>query len=257
MSEAGRDLAVVIFILIALGALWVTTGGPEKGSFQNPFVMPPIPVQEADFGVLDAVPGVGGQPTTGQPVGGAGATGLPSQGGAGTVELPKAKKDVKLVASKWIAAESDPDKEYIELQAPTGNTEPVLITATEKDGEIEIEGERVRTRTNFPLSIGENNQLMITKKDGTTKEVAILPDAAVKNLEQKGFVPTLEAELTVDESTKEAVYDVDVKEEKRFLGLFKVTFDKRARISAKTGEVSDESSPRLPFWQRFLDRFSF
>lgn len=150
-----------------------------------------------------------------------------------------------------------PKKEKLRIEQEDAPS--LQVHSNDEDGDDEslvIDSEKVRTRTNFPLLIGEDNSLSIVHRDGTPKPVTILPDAAMKRLELKGFTPTPVAELTV--SGNEPVYDVDVKEVKRFLGVFKqIAFDKHARIQAKTGEISDQPSPQMSAWQRFLDRFSF
>lgn len=158
-------------------------------------------------------------------------------------------RDGKVLQSKDTVI---PKEEKLRLERE--NDVPVEISSTKQD-ELVVESTRTRTRTNFPLSIGEDNTLMVTHPDGTTKSVTVLPDQAVANLEQKGFVTAAEPELTIQ--SEEAVYEVPVKEEKRFLGLFKVVFDKRAEVSAESGEVESKLPAYVTAWQRFLERFSF
>lgn len=155
---------------------------------------------------------------------------------------------------KVVATKDTPLPKAERLRIEQEDNSTLEVVASEED-ELTIHSSKTRTRTNFPLSIGEDNTLVITSPDGTQKEVTVLPDAAVKHLENKGFAPPSETELITEEEAP--VYRADVKEEKRFLGLFKLVFDKRATVNAETGEVEGELSPRASAWHRFLDRFSF
>lgn len=56
------------------------------------------------------------------------------------------------------------------------------VSIASDDGNLVLRKNKVKARTGFPLSIDVNTgQLTITHPDGTTKNVAILPDQAVEN----------------------------------------------------------------------------
>lgn len=136
------------------------------------------------------------------------------------------------------------DGERLELKAREGRT-------------VELKGERVRMRTNFPLTVGEDNALIITKKDGTQKTVTFLPDAAVANLEAKGFI-TDSTETNLEESADGTpVYKFEAQEEKKLFGLFRRQFKKSVEVSAETGEIVGEADSEPSAFGRFLSRFAF
>lgn len=145
-----------------------------------------------------------------------------------------------------------PPKERLRIEQPDHTS---LEVEAQSDQQLVINSTKTRTRTNFPLSIQENNTLVITRPDGSEKAVTVLPDAAVANLESKGFTPPSETELI--DTADAPVYQTDVKQEKRFLGIFKLVVDKRVTVNTESGEVESALSPRASAWQRFLDRFSF
>lgn len=121
-----------------------------------------------------------------------------------------------------------------------------------KDG-MELEQRSVRAKTTVPISIGEHNELMVKTQAGE-KEVGVLPDAAVQKLLEQGiFSKTQTAVGTGETQTKQEVtltekngmveYTVKGQKEEKFLGLFPVTAQVEARISAETGAVTSVSRP--------------
>lgn len=152
-----------------------------------------------------------------------------------------------------------PPEEKVRIEKPDKPDKPILLSPDERDHSIvieDIEG-KVRTRTNFPISIGEDNQLKITKRDGTTKEVTVLPSAAVEKIEQKGFVPR-EARLTESEHTDDLVYEINgIVHSRNVLGI-NMRFQTDAEISARTGEIVREVlTPDTPWLQRMIGRVFF
>lgn len=129
------------------------------------------------------------------------------------------------------------------------------INAVEGD-KLEIVRDRIKARTDHPLSIGDNNELIVTRPDGTEKVVTVLPDTAADNLRARGLEPTSEeVELEVEGETP--VYHFDTQAEKRFLGLFKFVSRQRTSVSAETGEVVGSESAETSPWRRLLDRLPF
>ncbi len=144
---------------------------------------------------------------------------------------------------------------------------------------LEIRQGRVRARTNFPLSVGSNNELIVTTPAGA-REVAILPDTAVSRLLASGVLssvsftgvpaglagatgadgalaptttpgeqPTQEVVLT--EQNGFLVYRVNGTKTVKFLGLTPVVAPVTANVSAETGAVMTVSQP----W--YLNTFGF
>lgn len=146
------------------------------------------------------------------------------------------------------------DDENLHVEGENGELLTVNFVG---DDELELHGERVRTRTHFPITIGANGELIITKPDGTEKTVTVLPDAALKNLEQKGFeIATSSAELAEDEEG-EPVYEFETLEEKRIFGLFRSSFKGKTTVSAETGEVVGTESQETSFFRRLFEALSF
>lgn len=124
--------------------------------------------------------------------------------------------------------------------------------------ELEIEG--VRARTNFPISIGPNNELIITTPAGS-KVVTVLPDAAVKNLLEKGFpvaspsgvqpgdgspsatLTGLSQDVVLVEEDGALVYKAKVKKSSRLLGLVTIEGEYEAKVSAETGQIIQYKEP--------------
>jgi len=150
-----------------------------------------------------------------------------------------------------------PPREKIRLEKPERPDKPLIISAsTDNSPVLEIETTEIKTRTEHPLSIGENNELIVTRPDGTEKTVTVLPDQAAEKIRQKGFTREGDrAELKVE--SDQPVYRFQTNRFKRLFGLFRTKFSQNVSVSAETGEVvttiSSESSP----FRRFLERFSF
>lgn len=143
------------------------------------------------------------------------------------------------------------------------------LTIRANNDEVEVEQGRVRARTRFPITIGPNNELIITTPAGT-KVVTILPEEAVKNLIQKGFPvasssastepsevsPSAEldaekqdVELQNDDGT--LTYHAKQKKIVKFLGIIPVEGEVEAKVSAETGQVLEFKEP----W--YLTSFGF
>lgn len=140
-------------------------------------------------------------------------------------------------------------------------------------GEVTIKKQKIKARTGFPLSIDlATNQLIVTRPDGTTKAVAVLPDKAVENFmrhkkinlinfEDQDGTPSAEpgdntgtesAENTEDETQisliekdDELVYKIQGKKKLKLLGLFPITTPTTGYVSAETGEVVDQEEPLI------------
>jgi hypothetical protein len=146
-----------------------------------------------------------------------------------------------------------PENEPLHVEQPDGSQLEVSPTA---NSELEIKGEKVRTRTHMPVTIGANNALIITKKDGTQKTVAFLPDQAVANLEAKGFTVTNTTTELSESSTGEMVYTVEAKKEKKLFGLFRTEFSQESQVSAETGDVVSTTSTESSPLRRWLERLA-
>lgn len=151
------------------------------------------------------------------------------------------------------------------------------------EGGTTIEKDHVKVRTGFPLSIDvSSGQLIVTRPDGTTKNVAVLPDQAIENFMRNKKVNLInvpptntgsgsatttpdseatssaqgssETEVKLVEKDNKLVYEIKGKKKLKVLGFIPVETDTTGYVSAENGDVvgQDES----PF-TKFLNFISF
>lgn len=191
-------------------------------------------------------------------------------------EAKEGKVEVRVKVKNEAEPEEQEDEAELEMEEEEASEPAELVEEIEvregigkntlkikaKDGELEIEQRRVRARTNFPLTLGQNNELIVTTSAGT-REVTILPDEAVRRLLQEGVFTEISAtgsgELpgaTVPGIATGTKQEIELKEERgallyeargikdvRLLGLVPLAVPVTARISAETGVVAGVSQP--------------
>lgn len=162
--------------------------------------------------------------------------------------------------------------ESVRIRQSAKNDE-VEIRAT--GNEIEMNQNNIRTRTRFPLSVNDKNEITVTTPKGT-QTVTVLPEEAVKEAFRRGAMTsfgsmgqpgkqiesggngdkdeiqqnnTQQVEL-VDENGQ-LEYKVDGLKEAKLFGFFPVSSSVETRISAETGAVTSVSQP----W--FFSNFGF
>lgn len=121
---------------------------------------------------------------------------------------------------------------------------------------VEIKQGKTRVRTDFPLAIGANNELIVTTPNGSRK-ITVLPDAAVSNLLRNGILTISEASpaaqseqgINLVAEDDKLVYKVRGTKNVKFLGLVPVAAPVEANVSAESGTVS---SVVLPFYLNFF-----
>ncbi|KKU89292.1 MAG: hypothetical protein UY18_C0001G0024 [Microgenomates group bacterium GW2011_GWF2_47_9] len=145
-----------------------------------------------------------------------------------------------------------PIKEKLRVEKSDGS----FLEINALKDKLEITTSRLNAHTSLPLSLGENNELIVTRADGEQKIVSVLPDEAADKLASLGLLTTDESvELEIENEIP--VYKFSATEDKKVLGLFKLAFKKRAYLSAESGEVVlSESAESTPF-KRFLESISF
>lgn len=140
-------------------------------------------------------------------------------------------------------------------------------------GDIILKKDKVKARTGFPLSIDlATNQLIVTRPDGSTKAVTVLPDKAIENFmkhkkinlveppdpsgtpsaEQGDNTGSESAETSEDgtqvsliERDDQLVYEIKGKKKLKLLGFIPVTAPTTGYVSAETGDVVAEEKPLL------------
>jgi len=144
------------------------------------------------------------------------------------------------------------------------------IHISSDDGHLKLTHNAVRVRMNFPLSIDPVTRELIVNTPAGEKTVAILPDAALKNLLVKGFLTEVasgsgtntdasgSAVLAQDLELKlingNLVYEVKGSKKEKFLGFMQVTLPRTVTVSALSGEVLSETQSIL---SSILGFFSF
>lgn len=137
----------------------------------------------------------------------------------------------------------------------------------ERQKRLEIIQNKITTRTDFALKIGEKNDISVTLPNGKTKEIS-LPDQALAHLTEKGILTQTDGsnyELTAGKNG-DPVYVADGQVEKKFLGIpfLKLKFAQKMEVAATTsddgttqsGDVVDTTSQETSPWRRFLERLS-
>lgn len=146
--------------------------------------------------------------------------------------------------------EIEPDEDDDKIRVATGSA----------DGEMVFSRNRVRARTNFPLSVDlTTNELIVTTPNGV-KRVSILPDQAIANLLANGVIdrvestdPAAEPEVELTETDGEPAYEVSGESDQKFLGFMPVKIKAKIKVSAETGEVT---GTQQAFLARIIDFLS-
>lgn len=182
------------------------------------------------------------------------------------VEGDKIKIKQKMKDARGRETESEmqlENGEELQVESKDGDETKKFKLRARKDNRLEVEKDGVKISTKLPISINENNELVVTRPDGTTKIVAVMPDQALKMLREQNITP--DETLTDDngdstglpeleEEDGQSVYKIDGEKKERILGLFKVAYKTKAVVSAETGEIVRTEVSNL---DRFLSLFSF
>lgn len=123
-------------------------------------------------------------------------------------------------------------------------------------GELEITKDKFKGRTRLPLSVNSNNELMVTRPDGSTKIVSVLPDQAVTKMLENGVLVSVDnVELTTNESG-EPVYQVKQEVNKKFLGFIAMKFGSETSVSATDATDVTTTSTETSPWRKFMERLA-
>lgn len=143
-------------------------------------------------------------------------------------------------------------KENETLHVEQEDGESVDIDATGPD-ELEIKKDDFKGRTRLPISVNSDNELMITRPDGTTKIVTVLPDEAIVAMSRKGVVVDSDkVELTTDE-VGDPVYEVKQEVSKKLLGFINMNFAAETTVSASDPNIVTTTSAETSPWRRLLE----
>ncbi len=150
------------------------------------------------------------------------------------------------------------EDDEVEIE-PNDDEDKVKIATGSGEDEMVITRNRVRARTNFPLSVDLNtNELIVTTPNGV-KRVTVLPDQAIAKLLQNNVIdrvesPETETEAELTEAAGMPAYEVSGESDQKLLGVVPVKIKSKVKVSAETGEViSTEKTLR----DRLFDLLSF
>ena len=135
----------------------------------------------------------------------------------------------------------------------TGEGITKKIKIESEDGDFEVESElQIEQSSN-------GSQITITKTNGETVVIDILPDAALEIARQrlrfkKRFRNMNMSDISINleeiehKNIPRVVYNIQTNQHGRFLGIFKLVMNVEAQIDPETGEVIDAKRP----WWAFL-----
>lgn len=153
--------------------------------------------------------------------------------------------------------------EELQVESKDGDETKQFKLRARQDDSLEVEQNGVRVSTKLPISLNKNNELVVTRPDGTTKILAVMPDQALKMLREQNITPDETIKDASGDSTGlpeleeedgQSVYKIDGAKQAKILGLFKTTYKTKAVVSAETGEII---RTELSGFDRFLSLFSF
>lgn len=173
------------------------------------------------------------------------------------VKLKAENGTLKLEAETETGETSDLGEDN-EIEIENKDDDKIRVATGSADGEIILSRNRIRARTNFPLSIDlKTNELIVTTPNGV-KQVTVLPDQAIDNLLTKNVIDRVELkneeELELTEENGEPVYEVSGESDQKLLGMFPVKIKAKIKISAETGKVVNTQKTVI---DRLVDLFSF
>lgn len=175
------------------------------------------------------------------------------------------------IDKKKVPIQKEVEKELIEdIESGLAQVKEVEI-ATE-ESELELKRQKIKARTGFPLTIDvATNQLIVTRPDGTTKAVSVLPDQAVSNFIRHKKVDLINFEeppigsgsgetdntgtgsADLENNTKielveydnQIAYEIKGKKKLKLFGLIPVETDTTGYVSAETGDVIGQDEPLI------------
>lgn len=176
----------------------------------------------------------------------------------------KIKQKIKDINGKETETETQLEKgEELQVESKNADDKNKFKLKARLDDQVELEKNGVKVTTKLPISLNANNELVVTRPDGTTKVVSVMPDQALKMLKdqnitpQDSFTDANGESLDLPELEEEAgqsVYKIDGQKEEKVLGLFKVSFKTKAVVSAETGDLV---RTEMSGFDRFMSIFSF
>ncbi len=181
----------------------------------------------------------------------------------GKIKVESELKDANGNLIRRTKTEIEDDKERFGIMDEDGKIMEIQEVGEDR---LEIMRERIKTKSELELKIGEKNEISVTLPNGKVREVK-LPDVALAKLVENGVITETEGEegsyvLTAGANGEPIFSGVSGEVEKSFLGLkfkFKQKFDVAASDSedgtVKAGDIIEAKSQETG-WRAFLERFA-
>ena len=132
--------------------------------------------------------------------------------------------------------------------------QPVLTVKSDQNtaNQINIQQQGVNVSTKLPIQIDSKTHVVSLEAGGTTQQVLILPDQAVRGAEQKltnSNLTTTKSDVSLVQGNGQAEYVVNQTKTGKLFGIISVALPSQVKISAKTGKT-------VSVWQSPLSFFS-
>lgn len=182
----------------------------------------------------------------------------------GKIKVENELRDAKGNLLRRSNTQIDDEKERLGIMGEDGKIMEIKEVAEKR---LEIMKERIKTKSELDLVVGEKNEISVTLPNGNVREVK-LPDVALAKLVENGVITPTEGEegeyvLTAGQNGEPIFSGVNGEVEKSFLG-FKLKFKQKLDVAAsdsedgtvKAGDVVASTSQETSAWRKFLERFA-
>lgn len=160
--------------------------------------------------------------------------------GHSSIEMSTDDGHLQIKAKHEDGTETELDDNSLDTINQTLENEDLEISTN--SGGFGLRHGQFEAQTHFPLSINPTtNELTVTTPAGT-KVVAVLPDQAVNNLINQKFITVVASDsadtgITLDTFDNQPAFQIHGKSLQKLFGLFPISIDKTAFVSAENGSV--------------------
>lgn len=179
------------------------------------------------------------------------------------INIESNNTEVKLEISddKLKIKSKDADGNEIELEQKDAlkkvndslETEGVEIEHATESGEFHIKNGQVTAKTELPISVDPSTKTVSVTTPGGTKEVAVLPNAAVESLLTTNTLDKQNNEIELVNVNNDPTFKIAGIDDKKLFGIIPVALNKTVFVSASTGKITKTEES---FFNSFLDIIS-
>ncbi|MBU1085145.1 MAG: hypothetical protein ABIJ43_01210 [Candidatus Beckwithbacteria bacterium] len=146
-----------------------------------------------------------------------------------------------------------PQSEILNIKRPDGKSMRISVN---EENKLEIDGAKLKTKTSSALGIGEDNKLVVTRKDNLDEVINYYPDVAKVKLEEEG-IKVISENAELDSEKETLVYRFETEKKKRLFGIFPFYFKNLTDVSTETGEEVESILTETSTWRKILSKLSF